>query len=545
MVIRRAMDPYNKAPPDIDESEKALVRRWSARLERFVELHDKKTKANVERWRQVLSGRGKGEQEGKGIRLLFSVFASLIPQIYAKDPDIDCDAAEAAEGAMYQAWRKFSATLAVVLNRQLVQGGKLKKRAKSLLRATMTAAAGWVKVVYQRDYRRDPLIQNRLEDAQDNLQRVEQLLRELEDPACAGDLEATRAELQQQIQSLQSQVEVVASEGLVIDRPLTEDILILDDTRNEFDDYERADAIAHRLWFTPERFSEVFGRKADQSARRHTINGKERSRDSREEEQLIPVFEIWCKRDNTVYTLALGEERWARLPFSPPKQGRRWYPFFGLAFNQVDGSAEPLSDVELLEDLQAEYNETRDKYRELRRDLRPATAYRRAGGLDDEDLDNIQNRRTNDMIGVGGDPERPLAHDLQEIPAPRVDPGLFDTSTIHRDIEMLSGASDASRNITQVSKTATEAELMAASMQGRMGERRDALEDWISEVAGYAAEILLLEMTPEQVRQIAGQGAVWPTMEREDIYNLYRVSVRGGSTAKPNQTREREQWVQL
>ncbi|MEW5251716.1 hypothetical protein, partial [Microbulbifer discodermiae] len=48
-----------------------------------------------------------------------------------------------------------------------------------------------------------------------------------------------------------------------------------------------------------------------------------------------------------------------------------------------------------------------------------------------------------------------------------------------------------------------------------------------------------------QVRQIAGQGAVWPTMEREDIYNLYRVSVRGGSTAKPNQTREREQWVQL
>lgn len=520
-----------------------LAEKWNTRLEPIIKRHDARLREKAKAWREVLKG---SDEKSDEMRLLFSVFSSLIPQVYAKDPEIDVDPTEMVRGSeMYAQVRDLCQAIKLVLERQLVVDAKLKKRCKAVLRAAMTTGLGWVKVVYQRDYTRDPIIDQRINDTQDNLQRINTLIEQLEEPN--SDYDTARAELVQALESLEAQVEVVAAEGMVIDRPLSEDIIVCDETLTEFDDYIRADAIAHRIWMTTERYREVFGRDPGPTASYYGTATRQAESKADKGEQLLAVLEIWSRRDNTVYTLCQGEKVWSREPYVPERQGQRWYPFFALAFNLIDGQFQPLSDVHLLEALQDEYNETRQKYRELREDIRPGMAYRRTGGLDDEDVANIQNRRSGDAIGVGGDPDRPLAHDLQEIPAPRIDPGLYDTRAIHQDIEMLSGGTDASRNVTNTAKTATEAEIMAASMQGRMGERVDTLEDFISEIAQYTTEVLLLETTPMQAAQIAGPAAlqVWPQMARQEIYNLYRCQVRGGTTVRQSRAREREQWVQL
>ena len=78
-----------------------------------------------------------------------------------------------------------------------------------------------------------------------------------------------------------------------------------------------------------------------------------------------------------------------------------------------------------------------------------------------------------------------------------------------------------------------------------MADRQDVAEDWISEMAQYAAEICLMRMTKPQVQRIAGPAAVWPEMSKDQIFDLVQIDIRAGSTGKPNRNREREQWMQM
>jgi hypothetical protein len=114
-----------------------------------------------------------------------------------------------------------------------------------------------------------------------------------------------------------------------------------------------------------------------------------------------------------------------------------------------------------------------------------------------------------------------------------------------RDFEQTSGASDASRASIQKAKTATEAEIQSMGMQSRTAYRQDTIEEFIGEMAEYAAQIFLLELTPQQVERVAGPGYVWPTLPRDEVVDMVAIRIRAGSTGKPNRHQEREQWVQL
>ena len=89
----------------------------------------------------------------------------------------------------------FCKTLQSVVSRKFVKEGKLKKRAKSAIRSAMTTAVGWAKVSWQKDVRTDPLIDNRINDTQDNLQRIQYLIAEIkEDDDSRCELEAKQGE---------------------------------------------------------------------------------------------------------------------------------------------------------------------------------------------------------------------------------------------------------------------------------------------------------------------------------------------------------------
>jgi len=537
---------------ETNDRDKALAKRWGKRLDRALEQQRKdETEKNYKRQRKYVRGEVGGDESPGLVRtnIIHSNFAAILPQIYAKNPEIAVTPSESADVRQYAWVGGFCKTLSAVLERKFVKEGRLKKRAKAAIRSAMTTGAGWAKVSWQKDIRTDPMIESRIADAQDNLQRVQHLLDEIEEgDDKRGEIEANQTEVENQIRALQQQAELSVVTGIVIDRVLTEDIFILDDTLYDIDTYDNAQAIAHRVWMTCSDYEQQFGREAPKTANKYGADKKEKGgSQSTDDEQveLVAVFEVWDRISNTVYTLCAGADEWARDPYTPQTLGKRFYPFFFIAFNPVDGSIEPLSDVDLLIELQDEYNTTRTNFAEHRRENLPVRVYRKGGALSDNDVKALANRSANDWVGIEGDPNAPIQNDIAILQNPPVDPATYDVSPILRDAEMVLGAGDASKGVINKAKTATEAEIMAQGLQSRVAERQDVVEDWIGEMANYAAELCLQEMSLPEVQRIAGEESVWPQMRKEDIFSLVQIDIRAGSAGKPNKAKEREQWGQM
>lgn len=528
--------------------QKSLAKRWGKRLEKALKQHkDDGVEKRLKELRSYVRGDVGDDGEAGLVRtnIIHSNFAAILPQIYAKNPEIAVTPTESV-GNVVPWVPGFCKTMQAVLSRVFVKDAKLKKRAKSAIRSAMTTSTGWSKVSWQKDVRTDPLIDNRIGDTQDNLQRIQYLIDEIKDDDDSRcELEAKKAELELQLQSLNQQAEISTVEGLVIDRVLTEDIFILDETIYDFDQYDQAEAVAHRVWMTEEQYEQTFGKDVPKSSLKYGSDKKESKDNDYERATLVAVFEVWDRISNTVYTLCAGADEWARDPYVPASIGRRFYPFFALAFNPVDGRVEPISDAELLRELQDEYNTTRTNFAEHRKENLPVRVYRKSGDLTDKDILALANRQSNQWVGLEGNPDHAIEKDIAILQNPPIDPNTYDVQPILRDAEMVLGAGDAAKGVVNKAKTATEAEIMAQGLQSRVAERQDVVEDWISEMAQYAAELCLLELTLPQVQRIAGADAVWPQMSKEQIFDLVQVEIRAGSAGRPNKAKEREQWAQM
>lgn len=536
------------AEREVSEQERALAGRWEKKIKTAKQRQkdQRQAPADLKKLREYVNGKQHDDGASGLVRtnLIFATLAGLLPYVYAKNPDISVVPSEAVDDGQYEVVKRFGKTLEIVLRRLMVIDAHLKKRAKSTVRSAMTTGIGWIKVQYQRDYGSDPIIQNRIADVQDNLKRLQYLTKEVESDK--GDQEANKAELEQQLRALQERVEVIVSEGVVIDRILTEDLFILDESIRDFDAYPQSRAISHRVWFSKEAYAETFGHEAPMSATifKHPKDDDSSNSDG-QPQHFVAVHEIWDRISQTIYTKCEGATQWSREPYQPQKLGQRWYPFFALGFNPIDGQFEPLSDVELLKELQDEYNTTRTNFAQHRKENLPGMVVRAGGSLDEGDIDKIVKRKINEVVVIGGDSNIPLSNELIEIKGVPIDPAVYETSPIRNDMDMVVGMSDASRSNIMKPKTLGEAEIMREGMMSRTTERQDAVEDVLQEVAQYCAEICLQELTLPQVQRIAGVGASWPQLSKDDIFDLVQIQIRAGSTGKPNKQQEREQWIEF
>ena len=534
--------------PDVPDPQLAHAEKWNKRIKAASEKQrDLRT-----RWktaRKYVEGRVHDDGESGLVRvnLIQTILSTIQPQVYAKNPEISVTPQEQVDSAGYPAMMTFSRTVEIMLNRLFVADARLKERGKAAVRSALTTTVGWMKLSYQQDIRRDPQIEHRINDTQDNIRHLEALSLELKD-GNSGDTErdVMLDQMRQQLAALEKQVEVVAAEGFALDPILAEDVLILDDSIRSIDDIGQARAIAHRIWMTKEAYQEAFQAPPEADARVFNENGKEQSADADDSQKRVAIWEIWDKQTQTVYTLAEGSKRWAREPYQPEVTGERWYPFFALMFQRADEVMIAPSMVEMLIELQDEYSSIRTSLSEHRRESKPNRVYRKSGGISDPDINHLANRKSHEWVGVGGDPGTPITNEIAILPNPPIDPAVYDTSPVLRDIEQVSGATDASRGSINKAKTATEAEIMAMGLQSRTGEMLDVIEDWLTDMAEYALQVMLLVLTRDHAIQYAGQGAVWPEeSSREEAYRLISVKIRAGSTAKPNKMRERDQWIQF
>jgi hypothetical protein len=564
---------YKETPENDPLAEKwakraaAAVKHWEPYHKRI--LHSRRRVSGLDWTRDP----DQTDFYGPRANLIHGTITAILPNIYARNPEISVTPNYAGTDK-----RLLCKTLEQVTNYHL-ENAKLKKRGKSSVKAALTCSLGIVKVMYQKDMAEDPIIQGRIPDTQDNINTMERLISEIEDPNARTDDDTNKAELAQ-VQAAQEQgVEVQAAEGLVIDRVMSEHWL-LDTTVLEFWDYEQADwmiqvipmkkATAEGRWKYKLEGATTHGAPTEMNQKSTTFSSTQAKGD---DESLVTIYEIWDRVSQRVYTMAQGCKYFLCEPMSPAKLGERWYPFFVLPFQAVDGQVIGPSLVDLTEKLQEEHNAARDRFNE-HRDLCKPGWNASADEVTEKTLKSFTRAGMGEinLMETGG---KPVSQVIVPKQHPPIDPAVYDTSAIRYDWEQVSGMQDAARSSVVSPKTATEASIMQQSLSGRVSEFRDQVEDWLQEISGYAAQILLQELTEAQVERIMGPHQMgpqlnpltqqpeldpatgqqiqvilkpsydWPQLSRDEVFDLVQLKIRAGTTGEPDKIEQQETWIKL
>ncbi len=553
----------------VSPEDKAFAADWLKRIAAALDRPEvQRAHKTFKRNRLLLAGRNPDatgtDQDLPGQRmrtnLHFANMAAMLPQVYAKDPDYSCRPLPSVDPEQLEAAKKFSMTAEIMVQRILVKDCKLKTKAKKMLRSAYATSIGWWKLTWQEKTQTDPIVVARLRDTQDNIDRIQQLRESIVEPELRADQDLQLAQLREALAGLEVQQEIVISRGLVLDFLKAEDLIVLDPSVASVTDYCDASALAQRIWMTRERYKATFGYAPEKATRYSAMDVANATQNrsipspaiisspndsTNDDGSLYCVYEIWDQDANRVHYVCAGEEGVCRPSQSPDWTGKRWYPFFGGAFNEIDGSFYPLSDIELTERLVREYNDTRDDFARDREDALPFNVVRKGGNLKPDDVTKLVNRKGGQTIVVEGIPGKPISDDFMPVKQVQLDPAVYDTAPVRADIEQTLGGGDAARGTVLKAKTATEAEIVSQGLRGRSAERQDIMEDVLNEAGPYALEVMLRKMTIDEVKAIAGQDASWPQLSIEQIFNLVAIEVRGGSTGKPDRLQEQDRWTKL
>ena len=552
------------------QDSQPLQQKWTARIT-HARAHWATFHKRVRHNRNTVAGfNWNADPTGKDFyslraNLIHGTISAVLPNVYARNPEISTTPTHSGADI-----KLFCKTLEKVTNRAL-EHAQLKNRAKSTVRAALTCSFGILKVIYQRDPSKDSYIQGRINDAQENLLAIEDLARDLQDSDHHHD--AKRAELEELIKSLQEQSEVQSAEGLVIDRVLTENLLI-DPSICEFWDYTDADWIcqiipmkrgqAEALYKKNLANAKIYqpgqGEPSHKKAKRLASMQMDAGSIPVTDDQQIAVLEIWDRATQRVYTMVEGATEWLREPYSPPRAGERWYPFFLLPYQVVDGQFIGPSLVDLTERLQHEHNEARDRFNQHRDLCIPGWVA--SADINEKTIKKHSDSRFGEITIVDTE-GKPLNQVIIPRDHPKIDPIVYDTSAVRYDWEQVTGLQDAARSTVVRPKTATEANILQRALSGRVFEFKDQIEDWLQEIAQYSAQVLLQELTKEQVERYMGPPSTkttmingelvmtmektydWPELTKDRIFDMVDLRIRAGTTGAPDGIEDKESWLKV
>lgn len=424
-----------------------------------------------------------------------------------------------------------------------------KAQMKALVRRMLTTGVGYVKLGFQREMQRRPEISARMNDVQVRLDHLRRLAHEAAEGEI-GENDAEMEELMLSMKALAEEPQMIVREGLLFDFP-DSNAIIVDPRCKQLRGFIGARWIAHQMFFTPEEIEEIYdkdvrgcytgytvkGRSHDSSQRQLTVSSE--SKKSGPEEGMVCVYEIYDKPSGLVYTVAEGFKDFLVEPAEPELKLETFWPVFALVCNEVEHDKEiyPPSDVHLLRAQAAEYNRARQGLREHRKANRPVYMTP-AGKLEEEDRAKLQARNAHDVITVQGLAAGEKSEDVVvPLKTHGIDPNLYEVKTIFDDVQLAVGAQEANFGGT-AGATATETSVAESSRMSALGAQVDELDSFMSDVARAAGAIMFQQMSADQVRKIAGQGAVWPELTAQEAADEIQLEIEAGSTGKPNQAAE-------
>lgn len=403
-----------------------------------------------------------------------------------------------------------------------------RKPMKRVIRRGIVSGVGYVKPGFQRLTRMSPESERQLSDHKARLAEIERRGKAM-DHGDFDERDAEAEELRQMISAIQAEPQVIVREGLVFHFPAS-DAIIPDKLMTNLVEFEGCEEVAEEFIMSRAAAERKYGIRITG----YTPYTKDGGKVKDSEEGMVCVWKVWNISTGLVHTVADGFDQFLTNDFTPPIKTERFWPWFQFIPNPSDDPEHPwpISEIELVRDGQMEFNRQFAGQAEARVAARPGTVGRR-GMIDDKDAKKIQHREAFEHIELNL-PESVKAEDaLAQFPTPSYNPALYETGTAIQAIEAATGASEARVQATpRVSATASG--ISETAFQDQIASIRDELDDLNSEIARHSGQIMMMEMSAQEVEKIVGPGYVWPQLTMEDIRSEIWLEAEFGSSGRKN-----------
>lgn len=520
------------------KSSSDLLKRYRSRIESAKKWRDaEKYDDTWKRLRDVYRLKffdGLSDQDRIAVAVSFATINVIAPSISTNHPSIAVNAASEdpdsqakaaiAEGVINYWWRHYD----------------FKDELQAAVRDFLIYGHGWVKV----GWRYSEGEQDR--DPEEMSQELDQLMQQadmaaMQSPEFAGDL-PTNEDIAAGLET----TEPVTLE----DRPFVERVSV-------FDMYVDPEATSLRdaRWVAQRVVRDLEEVKLDEryesAARRKLASDgavKWQNEDSpnhvKDDGDRVTIWEFYDILRGEVSVFTNAGEKFLVKPQKMP------YPF-GLPFVQfrnydVPDSFYPIGDLEAIEPLQDELNETRSAMVLARQQDIPKFFYRRAA-FGPNGIEALRSKAA--YTGVPVEDDTPFGELISPVPRNVMDPSIYQHSEqIESDIDRVSGVSEYQRGaMPEIRRTATEANIIQDNSNARAAEKLAIVEGGYSRVARMVIMLAQVYMTGEQAARhtsVQGDEVIWK-FTADDIEGEFDFEVEAGSTQPRNEQGRRQQALQL
>lgn len=417
-----------------------------------------------------------------------------------------------------------------------------KRQMKAVVRRGRTNGVGYVKVGFQRAMQLSEDQNGKIADMAERLAVIGRLRADIadgeEDPYCA-----TGEELRLAMAAIQSEPAMIVREGLVFSFPHSTRIIPSISTEGLME-WVGAEWVAEEVMLRPDRVKEIYGKDigSTYTAYRVTSGTPESGnvvRAARGKEGLVCVWHVYDRATGLELVIADGYPDFLKEPASPQVFIEQFFPLFAITFNEVENEGDlfPKSDVHNMRHIQREYNRCKEGLRQHRHANRPLYLMPN-GALEEEEEKSLIAHAAHDIIKINALADGQKAEEvLQPVRKVGIDPGLYETAGLFEDLSRVTGNQEAV--LGSVSHgTATESNIAESSRAGTVALDGDELDDMLTALFRTCSQIMLAELSVENVQKIVGPGAIWPELSREDIMSELWLEVKAGSSGRPDQARE-------
>ena len=370
---------------------------------------------------------------------------------------------------------------------------------------------------------------------------------------------------QQQIDDLQagSPIDLTELPELDIFQGPALDVIDLEDFRWDWaitrpEDFYKAEWMAHRVFYYPDQIRDKWGVDMDElrEANFYDETGKvvktseeDNERDGVDQTMMgcrVAVWEYWDRVQFRVVVWVEGMGRFVSEQI-PDAATKRFFPFYLIALDPVDGRLIPVSQVYMQKGLQDDYNKLRTWDQELLRGSLPKFL------IDQALLGNNPRRVAQEL-------EEALPFSFTPIQSPgelaasifTVTPQRYDPTALEHtrqltlfDSQLVAGIPTAALGAAGGASLATEAAIGNEQMGVQVDNRRAVITETFRLIYQDVMELnaqLLPEVT---VKKRVGEGAVWPPMSINDILGSLRVEAHVAPEDGPARRQELQQVLLL
>jgi len=433
-----------------------------------------------------------------------------------------------------------------------------KSQMKRCVRSAIQTAVGYVKLGFQRETDLSPDNKAKLADNQQRLAHIQRLMDDLGPEGDKTEYDSEAEELRLAVDQLHKEPMVIIREGLVFDFPRPTSV-IPDKKCIALDGWIGADWVTEEIFMTPNEVKEFYQLDLGGAATpaggpsysAYTTAGVEYRQNPRTDlsgahDDLVCVWMMYHKPTGLKFELADGYKDFLKEPEGPEVTVERFFPIYALCFNELEHPTKlfPPSDVCNMTPQQMELNRQKEALREHRKANRPGYVTPK-GALSEGDKNALMGQEANAVVELDGMmPGNKVLDLLQPLPKIGVDPNLYESQGIMDDVYKTVGMAEPSFGGSS-GDTATAVATAEQARTAALEAEADALNDYLSLLASDASQIMLANLDPQTVQQIAGPGAIWPQMNRDQIQQEMHLEIVAGSNGRPNKVQRQQALQQL